>query len=76
MKTLLDCIVSLRCKTITDVYLVNKRVQLCNFLWALIQLLLGFVDILLYSLPVHLDIATVVSYLQGENQRKTLSKRV
>lgn len=59
------------CETITNVYLVNKRVQLCCFI-GLIQLLLSFVDILLYSLPVHFDIASVVSYLQRKPMQNTL----
>lgn len=63
-----NCIAHL-CETITNVYLVNKRVQLDCFT-GLIQLLLSFVDILLHSLPVHFDIASVVSYLQRENNAK------
>lgn len=68
-KNLSDQTIPHLCETITNVYLVNKRVQLDCFI-GLIQLLLGFVDILLYSLPVHFDIASVVSYLQRENNAK------
>lgn len=48
-------------------YLLNKRVQLL-FTRTPIQLLLGFVKILLDSLPVHFDVATVVSDLRREDR--------
>lgn len=60
-------------ETTTNVYLFNKRVQLYCFI-GLIQLLLSFVDILLHSLPVHFDIASVVSYLQREKTMQNTFK--
>lgn len=47
--------------------LIYKRVELgARLLGALLKLLLSFVHILLYSLPVHLDVAGVVSNLQQQ----------
>lgn len=57
-------------KTFLRSHLLNKCVQLWACLVsALLQLLLRFVNILLYPLPVHLDVATVVSDLQKESSK-------
>lgn len=49
-------------------HLIYKRVELgARLLGALLKLLLSFVHILLYSLPVHLDVAGVVSNLKRKN---------
>lgn len=56
-------------------YLLNKRVELrACLICSLLQLLLSFVHILFYSLPVHLDIAAVVSDLERERDAINLLK--
>ena len=54
-------------------HLVYKCVQLWTcLLGALLQLFLSYVHILLYSLPVHLDVSSIVSYLEKESEKSKM----
>lgn len=47
-------------------YLLNKRVKFWHsFICVLLQLFLGLVDVLLYPLPVHLNVSRVIGNLQA-----------